>query len=62
LHLACFVERITKNFAEKRLTGAVFIDVPKAFDTVWIDSLFYKLTLLNFIVLHSPYNLIEPPV
>jgi len=30
------------------LTGAVFLDVGKAFDTVWIDDLLYKLTLLNF--------------
>ena len=31
-----------------RLTGAVFLDVAKAFDTVWIDRLLYKLTLHNF--------------
>jgi hypothetical protein len=48
LQLARLVERITRNFGEKRLTGAVFFDVAKAFDTVWIDSLPYKLTLLNF--------------
>jgi len=34
---ACLVEKITKNFGEKRLTGAVFLDVAKAFDTVWTD-------------------------
>jgi len=44
LQLARLVERITRNFGEKRLTGAVFLDVAKAFDTVWIDSLLYKLT------------------
>jgi hypothetical protein len=33
---------------EKRLTGAFFLDVVKAFDSVWIDGLLYKLTLLNF--------------
>jgi hypothetical protein len=33
--------------APKR-TGAVFLNVAKAFDTVWIDSLLYTLTLLNF--------------
>jgi len=33
---------------KKRLTGAVFLDMDKAFDTVWIDGLLYKLTLLNF--------------
>ena len=31
-----------------RLTGAVFLDVAKAFDTVWIEGLLYKLTVLNF--------------
>ena len=36
------------NLGEKRLTGAVFLDWAKAFDTVWIDGLLYKLTLLNF--------------
>jgi hypothetical protein len=34
LKLARLVERITRNFGEKRLTGAVFLDVAKAFDTV----------------------------
>jgi retron-type reverse transcriptase len=32
----------------KRLTGAVFLDVAKAFDTVWIDGLLYKVTILKF--------------
>ena len=45
LQLARLVERITRNFGEKRLTGALFLDVAKAFDTVWIDGLLYKLTL-----------------
>jgi retron-type reverse transcriptase len=48
LQLARLVERITRNFGEKRLTGAIFLDVAKAFDTVWIDGLLYKLTHLNF--------------
>jgi len=42
------VERITRNFGEKRLTGAVFLGVAKVFDTAWIDGLLYKLTILNF--------------
>jgi hypothetical protein len=48
LQLARLVERITRNFGEKRLTLAVTLDVAKAFDTVWIDGLLYQLTLLNF--------------
>ena len=48
MQLARLVERITRNFGENRLTGAVFLDVTKAFDTVWIQGLLYKLTLLNF--------------
>jgi hypothetical protein len=27
---------------------SVFLDIAKAFDTVWIDGLLYKLTILNF--------------
>ena len=38
------MSRIT---GEKRLTGAVFLDVITAFDTVWVDGLLYKLTVLN---------------
>jgi hypothetical protein len=38
LQLARLVERITRNFGEKMLTGAVFLDVAKAFHTVWIDG------------------------
>jgi hypothetical protein len=47
LQLARLVERITRNFGEKGLTGAFFLDVAKAFDTVWVDGLLYKLTILN---------------
>jgi len=38
--LARLVERITRKFGEKRLTGAFFLDIAKAFDDVWIDGLF----------------------
>jgi len=59
LQLARLVERITRNLGKKRLTGAVFPNVAKAFVTVWIDGLLYKLTPLNFpsYIVHtiSPY-------
>jgi hypothetical protein len=48
LQLARLVERIIRNFGERRLTGAVFLYVAKALDTIWIDGRLYKLTLLNF--------------
>ena len=48
LQLARLVERITRKFGKRRLTCAVFLDVVKAFDTIWIESLLYKLTVLNF--------------
>jgi hypothetical protein len=47
LPLARLVGRFISNFDEKRLTCAVFLDVDKAFDAVWIDGLLYKLTLLK---------------
>ena len=49
LQLAPLVERITTNFGEKRLRSAVFLDVAIAVNTVYIDGLLYKLTLLNFL-------------
>jgi hypothetical protein len=39
LQLARLVERITRDFGEKRLTGAIFPLLTKAFDTVRIDGL-----------------------
>jgi hypothetical protein len=49
LQLARLVQRATRNFGEKRLTGAVFLDVGKDFDTVWVDGLLFKLTVFNFL-------------
>ena len=43
------VERLTRNFGDKRLTGAVFLNVAKAFDIVRIDGNLYKLMFLNFL-------------
>jgi len=48
LQRARLTEIITRNFGEKKQTGAVILDVAKAFCTGWIDGLLYKLTLLNF--------------
>jgi hypothetical protein len=59
LQLASLIERITRNFGEKRLSGAVFLDVAKALDTVWPPL---QTNTPKLPVLHSPYTLIVPPV
>jgi hypothetical protein len=46
LQLARLVERVKRKFDERRLTGAGFQDVAKA--TIWVEGLFYKLTIINF--------------
>jgi hypothetical protein len=48
LQLARLVERVNRNFDERRLSGAVFLDVAKAFGNVWVEGLLYKLAILNF--------------
>jgi hypothetical protein len=48
LELAHHFERVNRNFNERRLTDAVFLDVTKAFDTVRVEDLIYKLAILNF--------------
>jgi len=48
LLLARLVERVSRDFGEKRVTGAVFLDVAKTFSVAWVDGLLYKLTVLNF--------------
>jgi len=48
LQLGRFFERMTRILGEKRLTGAVFLNVAKSFGTVWINGRLNKLTLLNF--------------
>ena len=53
LSLAHLTEKITRNFGKKRLTGVVFLDVAKAFDTVWIDGL---LNLPSYLVKTTSKN------
>jgi hypothetical protein len=31
----------SRNFGSKSLTGTVFLDVAKAFDTVWVNGLLH---------------------
>jgi len=60
LQLARHVERITRNFGEKRLTGAVFLDVAKAFGIVWIDGPSQTNTP-KLSVIHRPCDLLLSP-
>ena len=60
LQLARLVDGISRNIGEKRLTGAVFLDVAKAFDTVWIDGLLHMLSLLNFLSYIVNRSLLPP--
>jgi hypothetical protein len=48
LQLTCLVERVFRNFDEKRLTSSFFLEVAKDFHTVWFKGLLYKLTIQNF--------------
>lgn len=36
-----------QNFYEKGPSSAIFLDVAKAFDRIWVEDLLYKLTILN---------------
>ncbi|GBN54258.1 RNA-directed DNA polymerase from mobile element jockey, partial [Araneus ventricosus] len=47
-------EYITEGFTKKQKTGAVFLDIQKAFDRVWKDGLIHKLIALN-----TPQYLVE---
>jgi hypothetical protein len=46
--LARLIERFDRNLDERRLSGAIFLNVAKAFDTVWVKGLLYRLIVLNF--------------
>ena len=48
LQLARLVDRITRNFGETWLKGAVFLDVAKVFDIIWNSGFSYTLMILNF--------------
>jgi hypothetical protein len=44
LQSVSLVEKDNRNFDEERLTGAVFLNVAKSLDTIWVKGLLYKLT------------------
>ena len=48
LALLKFHSDITKNLNKKETTAACFLDIEKAFDSVWIDGLVFKLISFGF--------------
>ncbi|GFS93349.1 RNA-directed DNA polymerase from mobile element jockey [Trichonephila clavipes] len=53
-HLLRVVEYIKTGFQNRKSTGAVFLDIQKAFDRVWHVGLLYKLIQIN-----TPPHLIQ---
>lgn len=45
--LFCLTKHISTSFEKHCHTGAVYIDVSKAFDKVWHEGLLYKLKIIN---------------
>jgi hypothetical protein len=50
LHCMRQTDHVTLNFINKVSTAAVFLDIEKAFDTVWHPGLLYKLSKLEFLI------------
>jgi hypothetical protein len=50
------VDHITLNFNNNMLMAAVFLDIERAFDTIWHSDLLYKMSELEFST--SPIKLI----
>jgi hypothetical protein len=42
-------ERANRNFDDRQLSCAGFLDMAKAFDTVWAKGFLYKANVLNFL-------------
>jgi len=49
LQVSRLVEIAFRNYGEKRLAGADFIDVAYAFNTIWVEGLLLELMVLNFL-------------
>ncbi|GFX75379.1 probable RNA-directed DNA polymerase from transposon BS [Trichonephila clavipes] len=57
-HINYLITCKKQGFQRGRTTGAVFLDIQKAFDRVWIDGLIYKLITYNFppAIIHILYS------
>jgi hypothetical protein len=52
---------VNRNLDQRRLIGAVLLDVTKVLDTIWVESLLYKLTVFENFVLPGENHLLVPP-
>ena len=48
LQFTRLIERMSRNLGKKWLPGASFLNVAKAFDSVWVFGLFYKQSFIYF--------------
>ena len=46
LQTLLMVNHIQQNFEQRKKSGALFVDLSSAYDTVWLLGLAYKLTLI----------------
>ena len=60
-HLASVVRRVNRHFEENSLAVVAFLDVGKAFETVWIQGLLNMLTILQTLNLPGVNHHILPP-
>jgi hypothetical protein len=51
LQLVRFIEKVNRNFDERRLPDAVFLDVGKVFDTAWVKGHLHHQTAPTFTVI-----------
>jgi hypothetical protein len=57
LYLPRFTECVADKFNERAYTAAIFLDMSKAYDTVWKTGLIYKLHAWN-IRLQAPSSIV----
>jgi hypothetical protein len=58
--VARLLERVNRNYDERRLTDAVFLEVAKAFDTVWVKGLLLQANRPTLPILPGEKNILLP--
>ncbi|GBM96107.1 hypothetical protein AVEN_7986-1, partial [Araneus ventricosus] len=55
------IEHIHEGKANRLATAAIFLDIAKAFDKVWIQGLIHKTNRISFSALHYQNNVLLSP-